>query len=328
MSDLVIDRAELVKKGLLANQEEHERFQRELAAKLAEIEEEEKVESLPVLKSYIQVGGYLLDESRLGTIETRVCEKHGEYTAEILGVFQKSDVWSPCKLCYAEKKEAELAEKRRIAVLERQQKIEAAIGMSGIPIRFKEKNFKNYSVEGSNQAESDSKKSVLMMAKAIADNFAAHQKKGSQIVFAGSVGTGKTHLANAIALSVIEQGKTALYATVTDIIRLVRDTWSRASKKTESQIVNELVNINLLIVDEIGVQYGTESERIILFDIIDKRYRDVKPTIFITNLSKQGMLEFVGERSFDRIREGGLWIDFKWKSYRSSKVQTIGEKNV
>jgi DNA replication protein DnaC len=55
-----------------------------------------------------------------------------------------------------------------------------------------------------------------------------------------------------------------------------------------------------------------------LFDIIDKRYRDVKPTILISNLTKAELKGFLGERSFDRLREGGLWVDFLWESFRGN----------
>jgi DNA replication protein DnaC len=34
------------------------------------------------------------------------------------------------------------------------------------------------------------------------------------------------------------------------------------------------------------------------------------------------MKEFLGERSFDRLREGGIWVAFDWESHRGSRKAT------
>ena len=66
------------------------------------------------------------------------------------------------------------------------------------------------------------------------------------------------------------------------------------------------------------MQYGTEAEQVSLFDIIDKRYRDLMPTILLTNQGKAGLKTFLGDRSFDRLREGGIWVPFDWASQRGA----------
>lgn len=74
---------------------------------------------------------------------------------------------------------------------------------------------------------------------------------------------------------------------------------------------------DLLIIDEVGVQFGSESEKIILFEIINERYEQMKPTILISNLSEDELSRYVGERIIDRMREGkGAVINFDWESYR------------
>lgn len=60
---------------------------------------------------------------------------------------------------------------------------------------------------------------------------------------------------------------------------------------------------NLLVIDEIGVQFGSEAEKIILFEIINERYEAMKPTILISNLSQQELGAYVSERIVDRMRE-------------------------
>ncbi|MNL85189.1 DNA replication protein DnaC [compost metagenome] len=70
------------------------------------------------------------------------------------------------------------------------------------------------------------------------------------------------------------------------------------------------------MLDEIGVQYGTDGEQTILFDVLDRRYRDMKPSVFLTNQDKKGFKEFIGERTFDRLTETSRWVPFDWASYR------------
>jgi hypothetical protein len=84
------------------------------------------------------------------------------------------------------------------------------------------------------------------------------------------------------------------------------------------EAVKWFVEPDLLVLDEIGVQYGTETEQKILFRIIDLRYEEMKPTILISNLAIPAFTEFVGERVVDRMREnGGMLFAFDWESYRS-----------
>jgi DNA replication protein DnaC len=45
-----------------------------------------------------------------------------------------------------------------------------------------------------------------------------------------------------------------------------------------------LSTVPLLVLDEVGVQYGTESEQNTLFQIIDRRYRDRRPLVLMANL--------------------------------------------
>jgi DNA replication protein DnaC len=101
---------------------------------------------------------------------------------------------------------------------------------------------------------------------------------------------------------------------------MVRNTWRKDSEKTETQVLQMLASIDLLVMDEIGVQYGTDAEQVTLFDIIDKRYRDMMPTILLTNLNAKLMREFLGDRSYDRLREGGLWVPFDWESHRGRRA--------
>jgi DNA replication protein DnaC len=74
--------------------------------------------------------------------------------------------------------------------------------------------------------------------------------------------------------------------------------------------------VPLLVLDEIGVQYGTDGEQTIIFDILDRRYRDMRPSVLLTNQDKAGLKTFIGERAYDRLTETCRWVPFDWPSYR------------
>ena len=54
---------------------------------------------------------------------------------------------------------------------------------------------------------------------------------------------------------------TAPYTSAIDAVRMIRNTWRRDSERTETQVLDMLAGVDLLVLDEVGVQYGTENLR-------------------------------------------------------------------
>jgi DNA replication protein DnaC len=79
-----------------------------------------------------------------------------------------------------------------------------------------------------------------------------------------------------------------------------------------------MVDCDLLIIDEIGVQFGTDTERMIIYDILDQRYEAMLPVILTTNVMDLKSLEtYLGDKIIDRLYEGDSRIyRFDWHSYR------------
>lgn len=69
------------------------------------------------------------------------------------------------------------------------------------------------------------------------------------------------------------------------------------------------------------MQFGSDAEKLILFEIINGRYEAVKPTILLSNLNIDGLKGYMGERVVDRLREGGKADRFDWPSYRLNASQ-------
>lgn len=237
------------------------------------------------------------------------CVEHGSFTSRAVSIGGRVMPWSKCPSCGDAARLIREAEEAAHEAQERQRRMESRLNKAGIPIRYRNKDFASYI------AETDRQEKALALAMEFASNFKEHAKVGTTAVFSGLPGTGKSHLAIAIAQEVMKS-TTVLYTSAIDAVRMIRDTWRKDSQYTESQVLAELAGVGLLILDEVGVQYGTEAEQVSLFDIIDKRYRDLMPMILLTNLNKSGMKTFLGDRSFDRLRESGSWTAFEWESGR------------
>lgn len=132
--------------------------------------------------------------------------------------------------------------------------------------------------------------------------FERHRQDGSGLLLWGDVGTGKTHLACAIGNALIAQMRAVMYCTALEAVTLVKSTWRRGEDGlTEYDVYDRFGAPELLILDEIGVQCGTDFERVVLSSIADIRSRNCLPTIAITNLAPGEVFDLLGERMFDRL---------------------------
>lgn len=242
------------------------------------------------------------------------CRDHGAYQSRNLF----GEKWTMCPKCAdvklaardaQEAKEAEAARKVEAAA-----RWEARIGMAGIPARFRDRTL------GSYIANSDIQRKALDFAKQYADEFDEVLKTGRCALFVGKPGTGKTHLATGIALAAMANwNASTLFTTTMRALRRVKDTWVRGSVETESEAIEALVFPDLLILDEVGIQFGSDTERMILFDVLNARYESRKPSLLLSNLMVAEVRDFLGERIFDRLREdGGKVIVFDWPSHRGT----------
>ena len=240
---------------------------------------------------------------------TATCAQHGAYTSSGNRYMGRREIWTPCPDCEDARLAAERKADADARALRAQQEVEAMLQEAAIPRRFIGRTLDNF------RAESEPQRAALAISKGFADRFDGHAERGDSLIFSGLPGTGKSHLATAI-LQALMPRHCGLYTTCLGVIRAVRATWRRDSERSESEVLALFGRVPLLVLDEIGVQYGTDGEQTILFDVLDRRYRDMMPTILLTNQDKKGFKEFIGERTFDRLVETARWVPFDWPSYR------------
>ncbi len=277
-----------------------------------------------------------LPQFRVTKKDVVTCSKHGRYTQT---TYQSGRI-TKCPGCERDSEErrikAENDKLKEAAEKRKSRRIDELLGKSGIPKRFQDKTFDNYQLSEDN----DNQEEVFNRVVAFSEEFkpsseeskpsseeskpSSEESKPSQehsgrcIVMIGDTGTGKSHLACAVASHVIKKYcGTARFTSVSEINRLVRESKGYNAKYSETEVIEAFGNYDLLIVDEVGIQSGSDAESRALFDVFNARYQNKKSTIVISNLNQAQVKEALGQRIFDRLKEGGGEVlVFHWGSHR------------
>jgi DNA replication protein DnaC len=124
----------------------------------------------------------------------------------------------------------------------------------------------------------------LKEAYTIAQSFAQNPK--GWLVIQGNFGSGKTHLAAAIANYAVSSGVPTLFLTVPDLLDSLRTTFESKEVSFDNRF-EQIRSAPLLILDDFGTQNTTEWAREKLFQILNYRYINQIPMVVTTNLAMQ-----------------------------------------
>lgn len=157
------------------------------------------------------------------------------------------------------------------------------------------------------------------IARKYVANFNAMREQGTGLLLCGSVGTGKSFLAAAIANELISQGTPCLMTNFSRII-------SRISEKFggDQQYLDNLNRFDLLIIDDLGAERDTEYMWEKVMDVIDARYRAGLPLIVTTNLNPKDLYDpsdIRRQRVFSRLKEMCIFLEVNGVDRRSKKMQ-------
>jgi DNA replication protein DnaC len=138
------------------------------------------------------------------------------------------------------------------------------------------------------------------------------------LVFQGTYGCGKTHLAAAVANQVIRRGIATLFLTVPDLLDWLRYAYGDPTTSFEDRF-EEIRNIAILVLDDLGTQNATPWAQEKLFQIVDYRYLRRLPTIVTTNLDLDQLDPRIRSRLLDSavVRMAAI----KAPDYRSEKTE-------
>ena len=222
----------------------------------------------------------------------------------------------------AERAAAEAKER----ALEQQERIKKIIGASGVGARFMNRTFDKFNTLPENST-------AYRTAIGYASNFAqlqadptAQEKNG--LLFTGPKGTGKTHLAAAIANKLMNDGVPVLFATMIDLLGKIKSSFDAAKNNgiSEESILRIYKTVDLLIIDDIGKERPTGWALEKIYQIINARYEDYKPIIFTSNYSADELVKRMtptdgdkntADATVDRILEMTYTVPLSGDSWRT-----------
>ncbi len=156
------------------------------------------------------------------------------------------------------------------------------------------------------------------------ENFRDMEKENIGLILTGSVGTGKTFLAAAIANALIDK---EISVKMTNFSVILNDMMNLEIKK--NKYIENLNKFNLLIIDDFGMETDTSFATEHIFNIIDSRYRANKPLIITTNLSIETLTNastLKEKRIYSRILEMAIPVIFTGKDRRLIKTREKAKK--
>ncbi len=104
------------------------------------------------------------------------------------------------------------------------------------------------------------------------------------LLFVGSVGVGKTHLAVGIIKDLIrEKGIHCLFCDYRELLKSIQNSYNPSVQATEMEILRPVFDAEVLVIDELGAVRSTEWVFDTVNYVLNSRYNDNKTTIITTN---------------------------------------------
>ncbi|MDY2879669.1 MAG: ATP-binding protein [Candidatus Borkfalkiaceae bacterium] len=141
------------------------------------------------------------------------------------------------------------------------------------------------------------------------------------LVISGSVGTGKSFLAGAVARTARERDKNVFFLSAVDFGSVLLQ-YHLASPEDKGFYLSLLVDCDLLVIDDLGTEpkYKNVTEEYLLL-VISQRAAKKRPYIVTTNLSQNGLLDRYGDRVLSRFNEkrNTVFLEIKGEDLRRLK---------
>ena len=243
----------------------------------------------------INEGDYIGDD---GLMRCIVCgeAKQRKHNGRLIG--------RQCR-CVREEVEKKLEQRRKAEAENRIYAFRNASLMNGI---LTEARFDKCLITANNERN-------LNICKKYVEKFEQMKEINQGLLLWGPVGTGKSYAAACIANELIDRAHTVV---MTSIVRLL----SLAEDDEFDMLMHRMTDCELMILDDLGAERGTDYALEKVYYIIESRHRAGKPMIITTNLTLTDMRQIEDERytrTYDRVLDNCYPMQWTGPSWR--KVQ-------
>lgn len=200
-------------------------------------------------------------------------------------------------------KEQEWEERRRIEEEKRLRELDRFFSLDP----FRDKTFQSF--DGKQPGVQEAVQVAGEFAAMLASDDDARVRVGdlpSWLVLRGGYGTGKTHLAAAIAHYVKDAGHTVYFAVVPELLDHLRSAFAPGKDLSYDEMFDYIREVQLLVLDDLGAENGTAWATEKLFQLINYRYNNRFPTVITTNNQLQSHMD---ERVRSRLNDRSLVRD-------------------
>ena len=184
---------------------------------------------------------------------------------------------------------------------------------------LKRRGFTDPAMRGWTFANDNGKCPQMKHAHFYVENWTAMQEENIGYLLWGGVGTGKSYFAGCIANALMEQ---EVAVRMTNFALILNDL--TASFKGRNEYIARLCRAPLLLLDDFGMERGTEYGLEQVYNVVDSRYRSRRPLIVTTNLSLQDLQhpkDTAHARIYDRLLEMCAPIRFSGENFRRATAQ-------
>ena len=179
-----------------------------------------------------------------------------------------------CSKCFGAGMEVVIGKGARPCACRKQTTHTNQLDKARIPKRYADCHFHSYRVSNPSQER------AFKYASKLAMEYPAVERG---LLFMGTVGVGKTHLAVSILKGLTERGFNCLFYESGSLLKEIQNSYNVYTQSSELKVLAPIFDAEVLVLDELGASKPTEWVRVTLANIINTRYNDKKLTIFTTN---------------------------------------------
>ncbi|AFM41946.1 DNA replication protein [Desulfosporosinus acidiphilus SJ4] len=151
--------------------------------------------------------------------------------------------------------------------------------------RFRSRTFESFEVNSYNSKAFES-------VKRYSDGFGKFADQGLGFMLSGPYGTGKTHLAAALAIDLISKGIPVVFGTLLSLLGKIKRTYVEdRGQDHELDILETYSTVDLLIIDDLGKERASDWVLEKLFSIVNTRYENNLPIVVTTNFNLETLID-------------------------------------